>query len=233
MDAWTESAARLVAPEEGTGNTGPIPHTPFEALFLPDSWKSMDMLTTSLLYNGEDRLVLLGTTLWEQSLSGKLVPNASKYALAVFPGAWDASHAPKALQTPAHDFWTALGYDFVQFGAEMNLQDRPAASAVTARAARAGHAVRALAPISWDDAGVAHQALYIFQVSPTGKTSLNLEQFKQTRAATLERTALRMQGLPPAEESLLTPGTAQAAPAVAPLGSTPRPSYKLRLPSQR
>ncbi|MBQ4566905.1 MAG: hypothetical protein IJA79_02115 [Desulfovibrio sp.] len=235
VDAWTESAARLVAPEEGAGNTGPIPHTPFEALFLPDSWKSMDMLTSSLLYNGEDRLVLLGTTLWEQSLSGKLVPNAHKYALAVFPGAWDASRAPKGLQTPGHDFWTALGYDFVQFGAAMDLQDRPSASVVTAQAARAAHAAKALAPISWDDAGVAHQALYIFQVSPTGKMPLNLEQFKQSRAATLERAALRMQGLPPAEGSLLTPGTAQAAPmpTVAPLGSTPRPSYKLRLPSQR
>lgn len=236
MDAWTESAARLIAPEESAGNNGPVPHTPFQALFLPDSWKNMDLLTTSLLYNGEDRLVLLGTTLWEQSLSGKLVPNAEKYALAVFPSAWDASRAPKTLQTPAHDFWTALGHDFVRFGAQMHLHSRPDASEVTARAGRAAHAVQALAPMSWDDAGVAHQALYMFQVSPTGKASLNLEQFRQTRTATLERATLRIQGLPPtSEESLLTPDTAQAtpAPATAPLGNTPRPSYKLRLPSQR
>ena len=54
------------------------------------------MLTTSLLYNGEDRLVLLGTTLWEQSLSGKTVANADRYALAVFPGAWNQLQAPHA-----------------------------------------------------------------------------------------------------------------------------------------
>ena len=33
----------------------------------------MNLLTTSLMYNGEDRLVLLGTTLWEQGLDGKTV----------------------------------------------------------------------------------------------------------------------------------------------------------------
>ena len=55
---------------------------------------AMEMLTTSLLYNGEDRLVLLGTTLWEQSLSGKTVANADKFALAVFPGACSFSARP-------------------------------------------------------------------------------------------------------------------------------------------
>ena len=95
VSSWSTAVAPLINATQAEGSGTPVPQTAFEALFLPDSWKSMDMLTTSLLYNGEDRLVLLGTTLWEQSLSGKMVPNAEKYALAVFPGAWNAARAPR------------------------------------------------------------------------------------------------------------------------------------------
>ncbi|MFR8274852.1 MAG: hypothetical protein ACLU98_00325 [Desulfovibrio fairfieldensis] len=49
-----------------------------------------------------------------------------------------------------------------------------------------------MAPITWDSAGVAHQQLFIFQASPSGMTPLDLGQFQQTRAAVLQRAALRM-----------------------------------------
>ena len=65
---WSGQAATLINPTTQENITAPIPQTQFEALFLPDSWKNMNLLTTSLMYNGEDRLVLLGTTLWEQGL---------------------------------------------------------------------------------------------------------------------------------------------------------------------
>ena len=70
---WSGQAATLINPTTQENITAPIPQTQFEALFLPDSWKNMNLLTTSLMYNGEDRLVLLGTTLWEQGLDGKTV----------------------------------------------------------------------------------------------------------------------------------------------------------------
>ena len=215
----------------------------------------MDMLTTSLLYNGEDRLVLLGTTLWEQSLSGRLLPNAEKYALAVFPGAWNAARAPRALQAPGNDFWVALGYDFTRFSVNLGLNSRLTTPEITVRAGRAAQAIRGMAPIRWDSAGVAHQQLFIFQASPTGMTPLNMDQFQQTRTAVLQRAALRMQGLPSvdAEGNPLAPGlppaggqtqgmpAAQpganvqpaATPAALPLSGTPQPSYKLRLPTRR
>ena len=60
----------------------------------------MPMLTTALAYNGEDRLVLMGTTLWEQGLSGKSVVNTERFALAVFPGAWNQARAPRARNSP-------------------------------------------------------------------------------------------------------------------------------------
>lgn len=135
--SWSDAAAPLINAVQAEGSGTPIPQTAFEALFLPDSWKNMDMLTTSLLYNGEDRLVLLGTTLWEQSLSGKLVPNAEKYVLAVFPGAWNAAQAPRALQAPGNDLWVALGYDFTRFAASLGLNSRLTSPEITARAGRA------------------------------------------------------------------------------------------------
>ena len=244
--SWSNAVAPLINAQTPQGSKTPVPQTSFEALFLPDSWKSMEMLTTSLLYNGEDRLVLLGTTLWEQSLSGKTVANADKFALAVFPGAWNQPQAPRALQAPGTDFWNALGYDFVRFAVSMGLDSRLTTPQVTARAQRASKMIWGMAPISWDNAGVAHQKLFLFGVSPTGMTPVDVETFQQTRARVLQQAALRMQGLPPVDATgapLAAPAAgAEAAPAVqtgqtppsAPIMSnTPRPSYKLSLPAAR
>ncbi len=244
--SWSDAVAPLINAQTPQGSKTPVPQTSFEALFLPDSWKSMEMLTTSLLYNGEDRLVLLGTTLWEQSLSGKTIANADKFALAVFPGAWNQPQAPRALQVPGTDFWNALGYDFVRFAVSMGLDSRLTTPQVTARAQRASKMIWGMAPISWDNAGVAHQKLFLFGVSPTGMTPVDVETFQQTRARVLQQAALRMQGLPPVDATgapLAPPAAgAEAAPAVqtgqtppsAPIMSnTPRPSYKLSLPAAR
>ncbi|WP_300127223.1 hypothetical protein [Desulfovibrio sp.] len=256
--SWSDAAQPLINPVVAEGSTTPVPQTEFEALFLPDSWKNIDMITQSLLYNGEDRLVLLGTTLWEQGLAGRQVPRAENFALAVFPAAWNAQHAPGPLKAQGNDFWTALGYDFVNFAAALALDSRLTTPQITARAQRAAGTVRGMAPLSYDDAGVAHQKLYLFQVSPSGMKPLDAAQFRDTRAAVLERAALRMQGLPsvdaegnplvpgapgaPAAPTAATGGALPAAtPAVAPggtpatpvLDSTPRPSYKLRLPGSR
>ena len=254
--SWSDAAQPLINPVTAEGSSTPVPQTEFEALFLPDSWKNIDMVTQSLLYNGEDRLVLLGTTLWEQGLSGKQVPRAENFALAVFPGAWNAQHAPGPLKAQGNDFWTALGYDFVNFAAALALDSRLTTPQVTARAQRAAGMVRGMAPLNYDDAGVAHQKLYLFQVSPSGMKPLDAAQFRDARAAVLERAALRMQGLPSvdAQGNPLVPAapgapataaptattgttvpvaTPTATPGAPVLDTTPRPSYKLRLPGSR
>lgn len=258
--SWSDAAQPLINPVQAEDSGTPVPQTEFEALFLPDSWKNIDMITQSLLYNGEDRLVLLGTTLWEQGLAGKQVPRAENFALAVFPAAWNAQHAPRALKSQGNDFWTALGYDFVNFAAALALDSRLTTPQITARAQRAATMVRGMAPLSYDDAGVAHQKLYLFQVSASGMKPLDAAQFRDTRAAVLERAALRMQGLPSvdAQGNPLVPGapgapatpaadtgaalpaasgtaatTPPATPAAPVYDTTPRPSYKLRLPGSR
>ena len=242
---WSGQAATLINPTTQENITAPIPQTQFEALFLPDSWKNMNLLTTSLMYNGEDRLVLLGTTLWEQGLDGKTVAEPDRYALAVFPAAWDATQAPAALRAPGTDFWVALGYDFVRFAVRMAFDSRPPAATVNAQAANM-KIQWAMAPLSWDEKGIAHQKLHLFQPGANGMEPLDLTRFRNMREAILQRAALRMQGLPTVDEQgnslipglpgmsagpavLNTPAATSPTPGVAPLSTTPQPSYKLRL----
>jgi hypothetical protein len=249
VTVWSDAAAALLRPVTGPDGRTPVPQTAFEALFLPDSWKNMDMLCTSLLYNGEDRLVLLGTTLWEQGLSGKILSDAEKFVLAVFPGAWNPVAAPASLKAQSGDFWMALGYDFTRFAAGLDIASRLSSAEVGAKA-RAVQMPWSMAPISWDGAGAAHQNLWIFQVSPLGMTPVNAELFAQNRAAVLQRAALRMQGLPavdaqgnpvaplpgmPAQNAAGADGqhAPQDQPAALPMSSTPKSSYKLSLPRAR
>lgn len=191
--AIKSAAAQLVMPKRGADGRTMVPQTMFEALFLPDSWKNMDTITSSLRANGEDRLALLGPTFWEQGLAGKHIPNAERYALAVFPAAWNPSRQPAALKGNG-DFWSTLGYDFVKFGANIALAMRPEAGHITSRAQRAAAAVHGLAPLYWDDSGIAHQKMYLFQVTSAGMKPLDATRFSQARAAAAERAALRMQG---------------------------------------
>lgn len=200
---WGASLRPLLKPGVPAGGSNAVPQTEFEAIFLPDSWKNMDSVTSTMLAQGEDRLILMGPTLWEQALSGKTVPKAGKYALAIFPVAWNSAKASPALRGAGNDFWSALGYDFVAFAVNTGLSERLPAEEVTARAQAAAPNARALAPISWDNGGIAHQQLYLFQVGDKGLKPANVEQLKQARAAARDRFALRAQGLAnaPVEQS--------------------------------
>lgn len=210
--SFSSALKSLINPSYVKGNNSPIPQTTFEALFLPDSWKNMDMITNSLLVNGEDRLVLLGTTLWEASLSGKQIPMAGKYELAIFPAIWNKARAPKQLQAQGNDFWSALGYDFINFAARTEIDRRLESSQVTRQAQAAAGAIKSIAPINWNNNGIASQQLYLFQITSSGPKPMDKESFRQARARALERSALRIQEirdtpLPPEE-----PETSEATP---------------------
>ncbi|MDR1857384.1 MAG: hypothetical protein LBR22_09575 [Desulfovibrio sp.] len=237
---WSTAVTPLINPTVPESGKTVVPRTAFEALFLPDSWKSMDTIVTSLLYNGEDRLVLLGTALWEQGLAGKVLPSTEKFALAVYPVAWNPQTGTARL--PGGDFWTALGYDFIVFAREMGLSSRLAAADVTRAAQRAAPKIAGIAPITWDDGGKGHQKMYIFRIAPTGPAPVDPTAFKQTREAIIKRATLRIQGLPPvdSEGNPLTPDPlGQTSPGTithtdgAIMHQAPRPSYKLRLPAGR
>lgn len=238
---WSAAAKQLINPVKKPGSDMPLPQTMFEALFVPDSWKNMDMITTSLLYNGEDRLVLMGTTAWEQSLAGKQVPRAGRYALAVFPGAFQREKAPSAIATKDNDFWNALGYDFVNFAVNLGILSRLEAGEVNARAQKASSVIRALAPMSWDNNGLAHQQLYLFQIGSQGIRPMNVAQFKQAREAISEQSTLRMQSVPETMQEAvepvsspeaLEPDASNAVPyesGVTPGANTPQPAPAPRI----
>lgn len=216
--SWATVARPLISPTRSASGK-PVPQTAFEALFIPDSWKNMDMITNALLVNGEDRLILMGTTLWEQGLAGKQVPKAEKYSLAIFPGAWLPASAPAALRAQGNNFWNALGYDFINFATAVALDVRPEARHVIARAQKAAANVKGMAPIYWDNAGGAHQRMYLFQITPAGMTPLDQNRLRAARTAASERAALRMQGWAHSEPD---PGEASGASLPSPALSETR-----------
>lgn len=186
MSAWTKQAGQLLSPR--MVNKVPISGATFEAVFLPDSWKNMEMITTSLFYHGDDRQVLMGTTLWEQGLSGQSALGTFKYELAIFPGAWNPTTTPTALQNAGGvDFWTALGYDFIRFGSAMGITAPASPEAITASAQHAQFMTWAMAPIQWNMQGIASQHLFLFTPTATGFAPLDVEAFKERRAQALAR----------------------------------------------
>ncbi len=165
---WTAAAETLLRPDDV--NNVPLSTATFEAVFLPDSWKNMDMVTAAFLYNGDDKQVLLGTSLWEQSLMTNVsTANTANYKLAVFPGAWNPAQTPDALASTSNvNFWTGLGYDFVRFGAALGMQQAVSALDLNNRLQVAQNMQWSMAPMSYDAYGKASQKLFVFTLTSGG-----------------------------------------------------------------
>ncbi len=160
-----------------TGGSSRASSPVVQAAFIPDSWKNLELLVPFLFYEGEDRIVLMGTSLWEQGLSGRSSVNVANLDLAIFPGAWNPtspSPAANALVralaesgkgTPG--FWEGIGYDFVRMASVMNLQAPVSASKVNQRLASAQRMEWSIAPISWSN-GRASQDLFVFRPVQSG-----------------------------------------------------------------
>lgn len=111
----------------GSYTIGKPQETTFQAVFLPDTWPHIEGMLPWLFYQGEDRLILMGTALWEQGLSGKSRVAVENLDLAVFPGAWNPHSESRAAQELIHalggkaDVWAGIGFDFVRFAAALGL----------------------------------------------------------------------------------------------------------------
>ena len=188
VQTWVKAQGEFVQTAAPAGRSRvPTSRAPFTAIFLPDSWKNMDMIISTFSYHGAHRKVMMGTTLWEQGLvtAGKL--NGATFGLSVFPGVWNPqSSLPGAQQLRSGleqtaskpSDWSVLGYDFAQFVAALGLNSAPAnAQSLNARLA-GGFAIDwAGAPFIWDTLGKAHRKLFLFQPSSTGVVFLNPEAF--------------------------------------------------------
>ena len=144
----------------------------FQAIFLPDTWRSADSIVNSLSQHVQGDRIILGTSLWEQAL-GKItsLSNADKFALAVFPGSWNnqnpsaaASRLRSSLSSQGRgeaDFWAGLGYDFARCASALSLQPGWTPSQVNATLANMS-LDWSIAPLHWDGHGKASQSLFLF-----------------------------------------------------------------------
>ncbi len=188
----------LRVPARRPGENDPMPPAPpFEAVFLPDGWQRMQVLLPHFFFFQEDRLVFLGSALWEQGLSTEKDIETRYANLAVFPGSWNpSSTAPAAVSLNSAldesglgkpDLWVGLGYDFIRFAALLSSEGVLSAAEMNARIQTAQQMDWSIAPIHWTEEGVASQRMFLFTPTSKGFTPLDPEKFR----ARLEETRAR------------------------------------------
>lgn len=154
------------------------PATPHQAIFLPDSWRNMELIVPNLFYFLETRQVLLGTSLWGQGLSAADKVAAHYYRLAIFPGAWNRTTPSQAAERlfaayaragrGEPDFWAGLGYDFVRFAAVLDVPVGWTPASLNALLSRGTGMHWSMAPITWSASGKASQSLFLFTPKEDG-----------------------------------------------------------------
>lgn len=245
--SWPLLVKPVVNPQTDEMTGALTPQTPFQALFVPESWRRLSDVHTAFASNGEDRLLILGNMLWDgYNLRG--TQNAQDYALVTYPTAYLKSRAPKSLASShAGSFWGALGYDFVRFAQRMVVNGRPESRVISQAARQAALMNFVLAPISYDNAGKASQKLFMVQPGVSGATLATVDSLQAARQAAIERTQSRVPQDPtldvtPTEGSSLpnfgaSEARAATLPAQQPSGpimrQTPHSSHKLSLPGAK
>jgi hypothetical protein len=165
---WLRSVGNLLASNQ---NPAHARGATFQAIFLPDTWKNMDLIVPNIFYYNETRQLLLGTSLWEQGIAGGGFVSPQYYTLAVFPGAWKAQPPrpeTERLQAAllsagkgAADFWNGLGHDFALFSAGLHIAAGTSPAGVNAVLSSVDIAWT-MAPLRWDASGRARQDLFLF-----------------------------------------------------------------------
>ena len=178
QNTWIQAVSDLLA-QNRAGRT-------FRAIFLPDSWRNMDQIVPNFFYYNETRQVFLGTSLWEQGLSGGHFVSMQHYNLAVFPGSWNASQFSPAAQrlefglaaagAGTADYWAGLGYDFARFSGGLGVREDWTPGSVNA-ALEAADISWSIAPIRWTG-GIATQQMYLFQPRADGFAPLDEGEFR-------------------------------------------------------
>lgn len=223
LEALNDIISKKVVQTEFNYEGFPTSHTPFDALFLPSSWRDIPHIVDNLFTNGEDGLVLLGNSSWEHGISNKILNNADRYALTLFPSAWDSRRVSPLLQQANDDFWVGLGYDFARFATmvyNMNISRQELNSRLQNLAMTWN-----IAPITWDATGIAHQNLYLLQPTISGVAPINLNNIIQKRKA----IALKREKQQNAEQKQM-PSASQMPVQTDTISTFPRPSYRLQLP---
>lgn len=188
---WGGRVESFLKQMQGEG-TAPSRQSPFKALFVPDGWSQAKLLIPQLFFYDEDRLLIMGPSLWGQALAEEKNLEANYFQLAVFPHAWwpqnpaqgtqqlHAAMEEQGLGIP--DFWSALGYDFIRFMHTMSLNGE-IHDPGTVNISLTGNAARftdwSMAPLSWDASGSASQQLFLFQPALEGIVPADPRQLQE------------------------------------------------------
>jgi hypothetical protein len=145
----------------------------------------MDMIISSLFFQGEDSCLLMGVSLWEQALLESPPPVLNNLGLVVFPGMWDS----RSLEVPARllqaglsgrraDTWAALGYDFVRFASALDLRPGWTVQDVNARLEQARNMRWSMAPLRWQG-GLAAQDMFVLTPTRDAPVLVDAGTFKR------------------------------------------------------
>ncbi|MFH1913382.1 MAG: penicillin-binding protein activator [Pseudomonadota bacterium] len=204
LKEWSQRVARLLkVPADFKDNKdAPLDPPDFGAVFLPDGWSQAQTLLPNFFFYEGDQLLYLGTSLWSRALDSARNIDEHYYRLAVCPGAWwEGSDGGRALQVALTeeglgqaDFWVALGYDFVRFAGRLgSLPAGWTAADVNNRIASASRMDFSMAPISWNDQGVAMQEMYLFGPVRDGKRLVNAASLADSIAKAKARRERRLE----------------------------------------
>ncbi len=169
-EQWGDTAGRVA--QSGAG-----------AVFIPGDWDNAELLVPYLLYHNAQDMLVMGPSIWGPSIDRKQYVEMPSFEKTIFPGAWwseNTSPAAVALKQrmqlegqPMPDFWTALGYDFVQCGALLGkIDEKWTPEDINRRIQQTQSMSWSQAPITWNAGGVATQQLFVFRPTQNGYTRL-------------------------------------------------------------
>jgi uncharacterized protein len=197
---WAAKVSELldVQPPEREGEEAMPPEPGFDAVFLPDGWSQAQLLVPQFFFYDEDRLLLMGPSLWGQGLESDQHVEGRYFRLAIFPSAFaptSPSPGTAALQKAMNrdglgqpDFWVALGYDFLHFAGAMGpLPGQWTPGDITAAARRAQSMQWSMAPMAWDEDGLARQDLFLMQPTDHGAVPVDPARLLKRRDWIIEK----------------------------------------------
>lgn len=186
LNSLTQKFLDTKTPEKGKL---PIAKRPIDAIFFPDVWKNMDMLISYMHYHGGHKKIMLGTSLWEQSLNTPVNINPQTFALTLFPVAYDShrespykEYFQKELdrQHSIGTDWIALGFDFVLMSSRLQLEERKTSSEIN-RMLSSLKVDYISAPFVYAPNGTLTRELIINQPARNGRMPYNKDAFMTYR----------------------------------------------------
>ena len=171
---WSDTVAEfLYAGQENAQDS-------FQAVFLPDAWSKVEMLVPYFYYHQKEHMLIMGSTLWGQTLTSERHIDVHNFRLAVYPSPWwsgsdtEAARELNRYVKGEKSIWQALGFDFVRFVAELGVLPVDAdGNFINQRIQNTSNFSWCMAPITWDYTGVAEQTMFVLTPTANGAQLAN------------------------------------------------------------